>query len=353
MLGTGGSAAPSADLEEERAKRAWLASLEEPTWGPAQSHREEVMAYQNAVALSEHHNNPRARLEASGFGRVPIATYKPAARNVGDDHTDPGARLAMLSIGGAIVQSADLEEERAKRAWLATLEEPTWGTEQSPWEKVMSNQNAAKYADDHTNPAAHLEANDFGRVQIATYTPAATMVGDDHTDPGARLAMLSIGGSAVQSADLKEERAKRAWLASLDEPTWGTAQSFRGQVMPTQTAFTDDHTNPGARLDAGDFGRVPIATYTRPAEHIRDDHTNTNLVQLDEFGRVPIATFTPAVALVDDDHTDPGARLATSGFGRVPMATGTPAERPNAGSAEDRAKRAWLAKLDEPSWGAR
>lgn len=194
-------------------------------------------------------------------------------------------------------------------------------------------------------------------------------------------AMLGTGGSAVLSAASREERAKHAWLASLDAPAWGSVAPNRPapgrpaarRVASTRAApawsrsQTDDHTNPGSRLAASTFGRVPIATSTPVDALFGDDHTNPGeRLAVNGYGRVPIATFKPTVEMIGDDHTHPGNRLAVNGYGRVPMArsatpvpvarSATPAGgtvRQGAGTAEERAKRAWLSKLDQPSWGRR
>jgi hypothetical protein len=164
----------------------------------------------------------------------------------------------------------------------------------------------------------------------------------------------------------KEELAKRVWLAKQEVPSWGPAAGGHSrrsiQAVSTKTAahLIDDHTNPGERLAAAEFGRVPMAKFNPAVDMFGDDHTNPgDRLAVSDFGRVPIATFSPGVERFGDDHTNPGDRMKVSDFGRVPMATAGPVAgkvapvagtvRQNAG--EERAKRAWLAKLDAPSWG--
>ena len=39
------------------------------------------------------------KLATPGYGRVPIATFKPTVDLIGDDHTHPGNRLAVNGYG--------------------------------------------------------------------------------------------------------------------------------------------------------------------------------------------------------------------------------------------------------------
>ena len=55
------------------------------------------MHVKQAWSQTDDHTNPGARLAASTFGRVPIATATPVDALFGDDHTNPGERLAVNS----------------------------------------------------------------------------------------------------------------------------------------------------------------------------------------------------------------------------------------------------------------
>merc|ERR1719247_2619420 len=94
---------------EEEAKRAWLARLEVPTWGPkAMSEEEAKKAW-------------LARLDVPSWGEAPAQTA---------DMT------AACEAGDAVACDELSREEEAKRAWLARLEVPTWGP------KAMSEEEA-------------------------------------------------------------------------------------------------------------------------------------------------------------------------------------------------------------------
>ena len=101
-----------------------------------------------------------------------------------------------------------------------------------------------------------------------------------------------------------EARAKAAWLAKIDTPSWGpgapkkrtSAMTVAGRVMPTGTVReSDDHSDPMARvaLSAPPMARVPIATVkTNPAAASYDDHSNPSarIQRSATWSRVPIAT---------------------------------------------------------------
>jgi hypothetical protein len=221
----------------------------------------------------------------------------------------------------------------------------------SPETFAMPSQNAAE-APQTSSPAAgllYVAAGALaGYASYMAFRPATVMLG--------------TGGAATT-----EERAKRAWLASLDAPSWGPAagksssRRSAGRVVRTQThhagGLSDDHTHLDEVFRSSHFGRVPMATVKPAVELPYDDHSGNLAARLSTFGRVPMATVKPAPKTPDDDHKYPGARLAGSGFGRVPMATAEPVgrvrptARQSAGTSEERAKRAWLASLDQPSWG--
>lgn len=176
MLGTGGSML-STDRKEELAKRAWLAKQDVPSWGPTSRKSLSEPRYVGRLAstrtaplFSDDHTNPGERLVDNNFGRVPMATWTPAAEMVWDDHTSPGNCLAFNDFG---------------RVPMATL-----------------TKDSEMVCDDHTNPGDRLATGEYGRVPMSTAAPAA-------------------GKARNQSAGTAEERAKRAWLANLDAPSWG------------------------------------------------------------------------------------------------------------------------------------
>ena len=123
---------------------------------------------------------------------------------------------------------------------------------------------------------------------------AARMRSQDHGAIQPSVAMLGVGGQAATS----QEMAKTAWLAKLDAPTWGTATSEEA----AKTAWL-------AKLDAPTWGTAATA----------------------------LAGIASEAAYVADmtEACDDGDEVACDSLSR-----------------EDEAKRAWLAKLDVPTWGA-
>ena len=93
---TAGAVATTRPSTEEAAKRAWLAKLDTPAWGP------------HAAAMANLTPSADSFAEARSLVAKAVAT----GRSVSGDHVAP----IELS-----------REEAAKRAWLAKLEAPSWG----------------------------------------------------------------------------------------------------------------------------------------------------------------------------------------------------------------------------------
>merc|ERR1719201_2289519 len=85
-------------------------------------------------------------------------------------------------------------EDQAKRAWLAKLDVPTWSAAAAAVSAVASEVTQAQPED---------EAQ---KAWLARLNTTSSAIHDSAARP-----MMS------------EEAAKRAWLASLDAPTWGAA----------------------------------------------------------------------------------------------------------------------------------
>jgi hypothetical protein len=137
---------------EEEAKRAWLASLDVPTWGPGAAALSQVndvavvLSQSEEVAKQAWLANADERWGSSTWGRQPV-----------------------------------MSEEAAKRAWLARLDAPTWG-------------KAATALASVANEAAYM----------------AEM--EEACDQGVEVACESLS---------REEEAKRAWMAARELPSWG------------------------------------------------------------------------------------------------------------------------------------
>ena len=226
---------------------------------------------------------------ASGFWLAPSTpTFKWNSRAVA---TTSPARATMI-IG----------EDLAKQAWLAKLDAPTWGKAAATLEAVASS------AFDYATAVADCEAKVEEPCDQLTNEAAAKAAWLAKLDApawgNAAIALAQIAAvTEVQEASagkMTEDQAKAAWLAKLDAPSWGTASSMSEEAAKRKWL---------SRLDAPSWGQAATAINTVVAE------------------------ATQMAALTAD--CDAGVEVACEEL-----------------SKEDEAKRAWLAKLDVPSWGA-
>jgi hypothetical protein len=205
--------------------------------------------------------------------------------------------VATLGIGGQATQDA-------KRAWLAKLDAPTWGTAATALASVVSE-------------AAH----------IADMTEAC-YEGDD-------VACDNLS---------REDEAKRAWMASLDVPTWGAAAAA---VSAVATQVTDVTRAPVTSENAARKAWLASVDASRPswgkgAKMSEDAAKTAWLAKLDA------PSWGQAAAQVA------AAAQNAPWLGSAAAAVSAVASEVNGRStlsAEEIAKQAWLAKLDTPTWG--
>jgi len=152
---------------EDAAKQAWLAKLEIPAWGKASA---EVAGEVKKMNENEAKQAWLSKLDLPAWGKVEAAT-------------------AVLSTKVMEAASNKMTEEEAKKIWLSRLDAPSWG-------------QAAKMMADVVKEA--LEVQDEGDAA------AASVHSSDQLSP--------------------EQRAKQAWLARLDVPTWGAAAAAVSSV---------------------------------------------------------------------------------------------------------------------------
>jgi hypothetical protein len=193
--------------------------------------------------------------------------------------------VAMLGVGGQMQIS---REEAAKQAWLARLDAPTWGSAATTLANVASQ--------------------------------AAYMAGMEQAcDQGNDVACDELS---------REEEAKRAWLASLDTPTWGPASSAKMSEEAAKKAWLASLDQPSwvsaARASANVASEAAYMAQMEEACYTGDDVACDELSREEEAKRAWLAKL--------DSHWQP-------------------AWGPNAKLSEEAAKRKWLASLDAPSWG--
>jgi len=162
-------------LTEEEAKAAWLARVDQTTWGKAASAISEVAA------------------DAAQFAAL-------------TKQCDAGKEVACDALS---------KEDEAKKAWLAKIDVPAWGKAATVVTELASV--AAMMPDDAAAKAAWL-----AKIDVPKWGPAAEVIIGVMAD-AAQFAECDAGVAAeeVECAPLSEDEAKRAWLAKLDLITWG------------------------------------------------------------------------------------------------------------------------------------
>ena len=147
---------PLMATSEDEAKTAWLAKLDAPAWGRA------------AAALTE------AAVEATSMAEL-------------SDQCTSGKFEACEQLSS---------EEEAKKAWLAKLDTPAWGTATAVVSKAV---------------ATAVEATSVGPLESR----------DD------------------AEAWVTESAAKQAWLAKLDGPSWGKAAAALTEAAVEATTMAE------------------------------------------------------------------------------------------------------------------
>jgi len=195
-----------------------------------------------------------------------------------------------------------IDDEHAKRQWLSRLDVPSWGQGVI----VPSGSAIANEIREEEAKRAWL-----ARIDTPAWGKAASAVAEIAKEA------LTIDMSEDSTKEVSEEEAKKAWLARLDTPSWGavaeamTASSTEVIKQTRVATNTEEEAKKEwlARLDAPSWGQAAKVM--------------TNLVQ----EASAIQEMTTACDRGDRDACD-------------------------ALSREEEAKKAWLARLDVPLWGA-
>merc|ERR1719181_1802032 len=183
-------------ITETEAKRAWLSRLETPTWGRGGAAPAEAPVAPDTVATMSAEEAKKAWL-----ARLDEPTWGKAAAVIADVAKDASAveeATDECAIGVIEQCNALSREDAAKKAWLASLDVPSWGAAALAMSAVASV--SAEIAQEK-EPA--MSAEEIAKHQW--------------------LAKLDKPAWGAKSQMAKEEEAKRAWLARLDAPSWGAA----------------------------------------------------------------------------------------------------------------------------------
>jgi len=188
-------------------------------------------------------------------------------------------------------------KEEAKRAWLAKLDAPAWGAAASAMSQVASQASQVQTLTENCASGVEQACDSLSLEEEAKLEWMQKL---DAPSWGAAAAAVSAVASEVQSSSaVSEEAAKSAWLAGASGERTGGA------------ILTDDKAKQAwlMRLDAPTWGQAAAAISQVAAE---------------------ASSFAAR-----EEACDEGDDMACESL-----------------STEDAAKRAWLAKVDAPSWGA-
>merc|ERR1719181_743080 len=258
-------------ITETEAKRAWLSRLETPTWGRGGAAPAEAPVAPDTVATMSAEEAKKAWL-----ARLDTPTWGKATR-----------------------------EDEAKKAWLARLDAPTWGKAAAVIADVAKDASAVEEATDECAIGVIEQCNALSREDAAKKAWLASL--DVPSWGAAALAMSAVASVSAEIAQEKEpamsaeEIAKHQWLAKLDKPAWG-AKSQMAKEEEAKRAWL-------ARLDAPSWGKAAKAM-VKVVQEASAIHEMT-------------------------EACDQGDDAACESL-----------------SHEEEAKKAWLARLDVPAWGA-
>ena len=254
--------------------------------------------------------------------------------------------VAALGVGGQMTS-----EEVAKQAWLARTEDsrPSWGN-------VTSVAPAAGYVHPSATPTSEEAAKRawLAKLDAPTWGAAAT----DLAHVAAEAARMEEMEEACYEGDdvacdslSREEEAKRAWLARLDAPTWGAAAAAVSAVA-TQVEMAQacdqgddvacDSLSREEEAKRAWLARLDVPSWGTGAKMSEEAAKKAWLARLDapSWGKAAMQVAAAAQEM-------PGFGAAAAAMSAVASEVNTSSTL----SAEEIAKKAWLAKLDTPSWG--
>lgn len=226
--------------------------------------------------------------------------------------------------------------EEAKRAWLSRLDAPTWGkgaVVSSPASKHVMSEDEAKVAW-------------LARLDVPTWGKAAKAVADIAKEASAMEEMAEaceLGNTEECETLSSESEAKRLWLAQLDEPSWGAAAAAVSAVAAVSTEMAHEPSMSAEEIAKQvwlDKLEAPIWGESSPKASEAEAKAAW-LARLDapSWGKAAKAM----VSLVNEASAIQEAAEACEQGDDDGCETL---------SREEKAKRAWLAQLDVPSWGA-
>ena len=356
---------------EDIAKQKWLNKLDLPAWASAAKAVSDIVEVASMGSAEE-------SAKATWLARLDSHEWGAAAKGV-TAVVEEAAKMADLTAacnsGVDTACNALSKEEEAKRLWLSKLDVQTWGKVAAAVSEVAVVATVTQNMDEEAAKAAWIAKLDEGRYNGPPSSNRSPGVG--RVVPTAATAAPVtpvapvVGGFVENSA---EDEAKSAWLNRLDTPAWGMAPRGGGahagsadarrqarEAAPVVAESAADALPAGtsaeeqaklrwlSRLDVPDFksGAGNGASSTKPPVSAS---VVTNLEQDAKakwLSRLDIPTWGKAATTLAEVAADGAAISALT----AECASGIDAACETL-STEDAARKSWLAKLDVPSWGA-
>lgn len=231
-------------------------------------------------------------------------------------------------------------EAEAKAAWLAKLDAPAWSALAKAVSEVATEAKAKQEEKEgSTAVSEEQEAKQawLSKLDVPSWGKAAEAI-EAITHPSVVEAQPELAFAAIKKANEEEEAAKRVWLAKLDVPSWGKISEE--EAKQAWLAKLDVPSWGGQQLtsDEDAWSRAADAMITVAAEA----HKLADLAEECDAG-----DDAACEALSKEDEAKKAwlAKLDVPSWGRISE------NEIEIGISEDEAKRAWLSKLDDaPSW---
>lgn len=247
----------------------------------------------------------------------------------------PASHRPIVSSRRATVT---MKEAAAKAVWLAKLDAPTFGG------KVIATNKQAK-EDEAKAKAVWLSQIDnvFDTSTWGQATKVLSVVEEAMQVQG--LANKCESGNTAACVELsKEEEAKRRWLASIDVPTWGMIAKAAEQASAAAAAEASAKEAWLAKLDTPTWGKAAAAVMSVASEAAM-------MQALTDECASGVTTACDSLATEDAAKKAWLAKLDVPSWGAAAKAMShVVAAAPSASEEEAAAKAAWLAKIDQQAW---
>lgn len=185
---------------DAEAKARWLAKLDPPAWAAAAKAMTAVATEAEKIQAKAEPLTKEEEAKKAWLSKLDVPSWGDAAEAIAtiatiEQVTEPLEDVTSLPT--------KMSEEDAKKAWLSKIETPAWG-------KISEEEAKAQWL-------AKLDTPVWGQAAAAMISVVAEANKMADLTEG-----CDAGDAAACDALSQEDEAKKAWLAKLDVPSWGT-----------------------------------------------------------------------------------------------------------------------------------